>query len=319
MIKEKLKPIVKGIIKHILLKKVWPKQPTGGGGGGSTTNSRYCYSVWMRHLQNLNEFQHGVPKIVAEFGPGNSLGCSLAALLSGAEKIYGFDVVKYWDNDRNVRMFDDLIQLFKDRTAIPDQTEFVKVRPVLNDYKFPSHILTDDLLMKSLAIERLEAIRKELMDIDNPNNRYIKFQIPWNDTTLVEKNSVDFIFSQAVLMHIYDLDDTYKVMRDWLKLNGYMSHTIDFKSLGSISIWNGHYTYKDWEWEVVTGGKNELISRLPCSAHVALHHKYNFKILKQVFDKKGNKLSKKDLATRFKELSNEDLTTSGMYILSQKV
>ena len=62
----------------------------------------------------------------------------------------------------------------------------------------------------------------------------------------------------------------------------------------------------------------ELISRLPCSVHVDLHKKYNFKILKQSFDKKENTLDRNDLAKRFKDLSEDDLTTSGMYILSQK-
>jgi len=318
MRKEKIKPLVKGFLKHKLLKKFLPKRPTGGGGGGNTTNTRYCYTVWMRHLKNLSEFSNEVPKVVAEFGPGNSLGSGLAALLSGSDKIYGFDVVKYWDSDRNLRIFDELVELFKARTDIPNQAEFDKVNPILDDYKFPSHILTQEVLKKSLAPERIEAIRNEIKNIDNPDNKFIKFQIPWNNTSIVNKNSVDFIFSQAVLMHIYELDNTYEVMRDWLKPSGFMSHTIDFKCINTISIWNGHYTFSEWEWELITGGKNEMISRFPCSKHINLHHKHHFKILKKFVEKKENILSKSDLAKRFKDLSQDDLTTSGIFILSQK-
>mgnify|MGYP006309256093 CR=1 FL=1 len=52
-------------------------------------NARYCYSVWLRHLVLANQnTQFNIPKIVAEIGPGASLGVGLAALISGVEKLY---------------------------------------------------------------------------------------------------------------------------------------------------------------------------------------------------------------------------------------
>jgi len=74
-----------------------------GKGTGGTDSARYCYSVWLRHLvmakkNDLNPY----PKIVAELGPGDSIGIGLAALISGCEKYYGFDVVEYANIERNL-------------------------------------------------------------------------------------------------------------------------------------------------------------------------------------------------------------------------
>ena len=46
-------------------------------------------------MANRNGILNGVPAVIAELGPGNSLGVGLAGLISGAEKYYGLDVVKY--------------------------------------------------------------------------------------------------------------------------------------------------------------------------------------------------------------------------------
>jgi len=62
-------------------------------GTGGTDTSRYCYTIWLRHLvmakSNGLNFH---PKVVAELGPGDSLGIGLAALISGSDKYFAFDV-----------------------------------------------------------------------------------------------------------------------------------------------------------------------------------------------------------------------------------
>ena len=65
-----------------------PREP------GGTVSPRYCYSVWLRHLVMASDgclFEY--PKTVAELGPGDSIGIGLAALISGADEYYAFDVV----------------------------------------------------------------------------------------------------------------------------------------------------------------------------------------------------------------------------------
>jgi len=313
MIKGKLIPIAKGIVKHIPgVKKLYHKT-TGG-----TIESRYCYSVWMRHLKNWNTVYSEIPEIIAELGPGDSLGIGLAALLSGSKQIHVLDVVKYWDTKRNLQIFDELIDLYRNKTSIPNNEEYPKVRPELDNYSFPSDIISDGMLNASLSEKRLYNIRKEILNIDNPQNSFIKYKIPWHNIIIIDNNSVDFIYSQAVLEHVEDLENTYSAMRKWLKPSGLMSHTVDFKSHGVSKSWNGHWTYSDFEWKIVKGGQSFLINRYPLSKHLELNSKYGFKILVKSLVKRGNKLGRSQLSKEFVNLSEEDITTSGAYILSIK-
>ena len=63
---------------------------------GGTSSARYCYSVWLRHLIRAGETGLSTqPKVVAELGPGDSLGIGLAALVSGSSLYYALDIVPY--------------------------------------------------------------------------------------------------------------------------------------------------------------------------------------------------------------------------------
>ncbi len=313
MNKEKLIPIARGMIQHLPgVKKLQPKR-TGG-----TITSRYCYAVWMRHLMKWNEFNEKIPEIVAELGPGDSLGTGLAALLSGSKHLYSLDVVKSWDNKRNLEIFEELIELFRNKTRIPDNIEYPMVRPKLVDYSFPSHIISDNILNETLSENRLNVIRKEILEIDKLNNSYIKYKIPWYDSKIINNNTVDFIFSQAVLECIEDLDETFNAMSKWIKPFGLMSHTIDLKSHSITKSWNGHWTFNDFEWNIVKGGKSFLINRQPFSKYIELHSKYGFKILVKDQVKLENKFKINHISKKFRTLSEEEITTSGLYILSKK-
>ena len=58
-------------------------------GVGATPSARYCYAVWLRHLIHVRRCGlRGIPETVAELGPGGSIGCGLAALLSGCARYY---------------------------------------------------------------------------------------------------------------------------------------------------------------------------------------------------------------------------------------
>jgi len=46
--------------------------------------SRYCYSVWLRHL--VMAWKHGftrIPESIAELGPGPTLGAGLPPMITG--------------------------------------------------------------------------------------------------------------------------------------------------------------------------------------------------------------------------------------------
>lgn len=309
---EKIKPLIKGAITLLPGVKNLLNKKTGG-----TINSRYCYSVWLRHLTKLNNAGSKIPETIAELGPGDSIGIGLAALLSGCSRYYALDVIKYWDVQRNLQIFEELVSLYKNRTPIPDDIEFPRVSPKIEDYNFPSEIITEKQLSYALDEERLDIIRQEICNIERTTNKFIFYHIPWYDAKVIENNSVDFIFSQAVLEHVEDLENTYSAMCRWLKPLGLMSHSIDFKSHEITKSWNGHWTFTDLEWNIVKGGRIFLINRQPFSKHIDFHEKYGFKILDKDLVKSINQLKQNQIAKRFRNLNEMELTTSGMYVLSK--
>jgi hypothetical protein len=205
------------------------------------------------------------------------------------------------------------------KADIPDNSAYPRVKPVLNDYSFPSHILTDELRSQALSEERLKAIRAEIMDISNEDNTFIKPKIPWQDAGVIDKDTVDFIYSQAVLECIDDLESTYLAMCSWIKPGGLMSHTIDLKSHGLMKDWNGHWKFSRFEWWLLKGGKSFVVNRQPASVHFRLHDKYGFNILEKKSFRIKNNLDINSFSKEFRNLSEEDLTTGSVYIISEKI
>ena len=193
----RIKPLAAGIASFIPgMDKVVSK------GTGGTNSARYCYSVWLRHLTMVaNNGLQGFPETVAELGRGDSLGIGLAALLSGAHRYLAFDIVQHANLSRNLKIFDELVSLFRDRADIPGEEEFPLVKPYLDSYAFPSHILSEERLKDALQDSRIEAIRNSILDPGSKNS-VLEYRAPWSDLTVVEKESVDMIYSQAVLEHI---------------------------------------------------------------------------------------------------------------------
>ncbi len=312
---EKTAALVKGIAKKLLQHKKF-SATTGG-----TINPRYCYSVWLRHL--VFTHQNGIVHpsgTVAELGPGDSLGIGLTALLTGYQRYYALDVYRYWDIERNLIIFDQLVQLLQNKTPIPHEAEFDRVTPTLDDYQFPSHILTDALLQQTLDPKRIQQIRKALQEIDNPASPkdIIQYFIPWNGQAVIEPERVDFIFSQAVLQYVDDLDSTYKDMNRWLKPGGAMSHSIDFSSHGITPSWNGHWTFSPAEWRLAHGNNKILLNRAPLSEYVKLNEKHGFVVINRKDDKKGSRFAQQHFHQGFKQLSQEDASTFVSVMISKK-
>ena len=83
------------------------KKGKGATGTGGTNSDRYCYSVWLRHLILLNK--NGLtkcPQSVAEIGPGDSIGMGIAALISGADEYYAFDIIPHANIEMNLKIFE---------------------------------------------------------------------------------------------------------------------------------------------------------------------------------------------------------------------
>lgn len=284
-------------------------------GSGGSYSARYCYSVWMRHIKFLKQENLKLTKnYIAEIGPGDTIGLGLMGLILGAKNYYAFDTVEFATVDRNLKIFDELVVLIKNKTKIPNEEEFCRMQPTLDDYNFPHNIYDDIYLEKTLTDNRLSKIRYSIKNQNNTNS-LINYVTPKNNRKIELINKIDFIFSQATLEHVDDLDSIYRNFKKWISPNGLMSHSIDFKSHGYAKSWDGHWSFSNFKWFLLRGNRPYLINRQPLSTHLKLHKKFNFEIIKKVLINKEPQLSKRQYNRSF-TLNELDKKTSGVFIQS---
>ncbi len=309
-------PIVKGSLTYIPgLKDVLLKKDTGG-----TNSARYCYDVWLKHLTMLRaNGMESIPHTLAELGPGDSIGIGLAAMLSGVDTYYALDVKKYSNVDFNIRIFNELVVLFRERAARPTKG-WPDYDQYLDKNLFPSHILTDDLLNTTLSGERVSRIRNAIMKPEPSNEGItIRYIAPWSDEGVIARETVNVIVSHSVLEHVVDLAGTYHALYSWLTPGGVMSNQIDLSAHGLSKKWNGFRAYPEWMWKLLVGKRPFLINRQPYSAHVNLMEENGFRIICNLkhYRREGG-VRRSQLSSRWKDISDDDLTISGTFIQARK-
>jgi hypothetical protein len=302
--------IAKGLLTWVPGLYAWRLQRASTGG---TNSSRYCYAVWLRHLVMLS--RHGFrpsDATVGELGPGDSIGCGLASLLSGARQYVGLDVVPFAANTKVEEVFRDLVRLFAAREPIPDAREFPFTRPFLPTYDFPASLV--DL---TGFTERVEKIAQDLKTGVNSGQR-VRYIAPWTMSNEVAEASLDLIFSQAVLEHAEELGSIYRTMYSLLKPGGYASHVIDFGCHHVAPLWNGHWAYTDWEWKLVRGNRNFFLNRQPLSAHLAYAKNAGFDVLAVEQERNTQGLTAQVLARYTATVTTDDVQTRSAMILLRK-
>jgi len=287
-------------------------------GTGNSDSPVYCYARFMKHLMYLHKagIGGGVSLAAAEFGPGESLGIGLCAMLAGANKYYALDVVEHTDKSKNIAMLEELVKFFKSKAAIPDTRE-----------DFPANILTDDILRESLKAERIDKIKFLLSQKGEDTCFYgdtklvVKYIVPWENYT-GSYPLVDWVFSEAVLEHIDNLNNFYEVMNKILKHNGFASHAIDFRSHDETWTWNGHWGISEKKWGKIRDWRPYLINREPLSTHLRLFDANGFKVL--LTDKLSGAgedrpaIQRNHLAEKFRNMTDEDFNTSRCFVVAEK-
>lgn len=283
-------------------------------GTGGSNNAAYCYSAWMRHLSHISRVRSGVPHSVIELGPGDSLGIGICALLSGAEVYVALDLVPHALNKDNLRIFDELVDLFRSRAPIPSP-EFPEMKPVIVDTSFPDSLLSEKHLEVALSDERVAKLRNDLQT----GTGSIRYLAPLEEFDLDSLPAADLILSQAVLEHVDDLANAYGIMAQILRPRGLMSHQIDFRCHGTAVAWNGHLGYSNALWSLIRGRLPYLLNRTVLSDHLALLENAGLKIVALEREERADGLSASELAPRFRHLEGRDLTTSSAYLLAAKL
>ncbi len=306
----KARHILFGMLTSVPIVNAWRQRHASTRGSDS---ARYCYSVWFRHFNMLNRYGFKINGAqIGELGPGDSLGVGLTALLSGAARYVGLDIVPYSARADLKEMLDELLSMFMEEERVPDEKEFPSVRPQIDSYEFPRHAVDQ----KSVAT-KAEGIRNQLRGgLDS--GPFLEYRVPWISLPQVDEASLDLIFSQAVLEHVDNLEETYRAMIAWLKPGGYASHVIDFRAHRRSPFWNGHWAYSDWQWKLVRGRREFLLNREPLSTHLILAKKVGFELILTKRDQTPHGLEVPALASRFRRMDAADAQTSGVLLILQK-
>ena len=247
---------------------------------------------------------------IAELGPGDSIGTGLAALLSGAYYYVGLDVVAFLP--RNVEaIFESLVNLYRARAPIPDDTEFPRVEPKLESYEFP------DYAIELPGFEdRVNQIRKEIKQ-GLQNGRMVRYHAPWTTVDGIAPRSLDLVFSQAVLEYV-PVDEAYTAMSVWLRKGQYASHVIDLSAYYLSPFSNGHLAYSNWEWRLACGRREAVLNREPLSTHLGCASKYGCDIVALHKNSTMSGLKPEQLSVRYRTLSAEDLQTRRATLVLRK-
>jgi len=297
------------------VRRILPK-----GTAGNHRMAIDCYERWMKHL--VLAFSNGMnelPQTLVEIGPGDSLGVGLAAMLSGVNSYCALDVVRYANREHDLRMFDDLVQLFRARRGLHSKG-WPNYENLLDDRSFPGAILTEDILSAALMEDRVSKLRETIARDGNQDGRFsIRYIVPWENKDVIAANSIDMIVSHAVLQHVVALEDTYEAMAYWLRPGGFMSHQIDFRSMNMAREWNGHWACSEFLWNLVAGKRSYIINRQPCSVHAGLIEKQGCEIVCLLKDYRYDGIQRPDLSSVWKSLSQDDLTCAGAFVQGRRL
>ena len=319
----RLKRVLKQVIvkvpggrKCLAIRRVILNRPSAGGVRTPRTSelAPYNYGVWLRHM--IEAQAQGLPcepLMVCEIGPGKTIGTGLAALISGADRYIAIDGKWAWDTAKNVAMFDDLVALFRRRDARDASGGGLPQAAMLSD-EFPAHVLSDSRMERCLDPARLGRIRESIARV-NRDDSCIRYILQKNGDPMHELDgTADMIFSQAALEHVGELSLAYERMSRWLVPGGFVSHQIDFQCHGAARDWNGHWAYSDPVWKLIYLGTEPLINRVPCSEHLRLMRHHGFESVAETRRQDGSGIAEPMLATRFRGMSADDLTTRGVFV-----
>jgi len=180
-------------------------------------------------------------------------------------------------------------------------------------------------ITKSFNLKLYEYYIKKYVNLKNfislSNKIYYFSNTPFEKLNKIKKESIDLIFSQAVLEHVFDLNSTIKKISLLLKKGGYTIHQVDLNDhlhLNDKSYLDflkyPHRFYKYF---------GDITNRKRFSQYINYFNVYHLKILDIINIKKVGPISKinkikKKFYRDFRNLSDEELSIISFKIIAKK-
>jgi hypothetical protein len=279
------------------------------------TSAMGCYGVWLKHLSlTLSNGMRGIPRTVVELGPGNSIGVGLAALICGADEYHGLDAVPTLERDDTMRLFDELVALFRARATPLNAEGYTRY----GDGGFPRDALPSDLLRNLLSVDRLLALRQQVERFMAGRSSALNYAAPWNEQALNRAGRVDFVLSHAVLQHVGSVDEIFASVARLLRPGGFSSHQVSFDSHGITTDWNGHWACPTWAWNLALGRKDFLVNRIPHSRLLTAVRHSGLEVAADLIEEDNGGLDRSALHHDWAWLEDDDLVIRDAFVVVRK-
>ena len=249
---------------------------------GYMDQTSYVLNVFNEHVSKVGLKGKLYGKVILEIGPGDSVGTALIATCYGAKCIL-IDAGSF--ATRNVELYKKFAKELENKGLNP---------PDISD------------------LETLEEI------LELCNAQYLTQGL--DSFKVVETDTVDLIFSQAVLEHVRKRE-FFQTMAECfrvLKVGGVASHCVDLKDHLGGSLNNLRFSESVWESDFFVNS-GFYTNRIRFVEMIALFEKAGF--MADVINVRRWRqvpLKKSSLANSFMNCSDEDLVVSGFDVLLQK-
>ncbi|MDB5037416.1 MAG: Methyltransferase type 12 [Bacteriovoracaceae bacterium] len=237
-----------------------------------------------------------IDKEVLEIGYGDNLGVALKFLASGVKRMVCLD--KY-HSVRDSFKEKNIYQILRESLSEDETNRFDKVlRLKVESFELDPHFLKVE---HGLSIEN----RKELKALGR----------------------FDFILSRAVLEHIFDLDLAFDSMNDLLKAGGLLIHKIDFRDHGLFTGCGHHpltfLTFPEVIYRLMTkhsGGPNRKFLSYYRKKMERLGYHCEIVVTQTLGESAKSLLNeiRRRLCTQFQELSDDELSINGIFLIARK-
>ncbi|MFZ2187717.1 MAG: class I SAM-dependent methyltransferase [Candidatus Moraniibacteriota bacterium] len=239
----------------------------------------YSIAQFKGFLEKIGGTSQIVDKNILELGPGGSIGFGLLALKYGAKKYYVIENISH--------------------TFITNK-QLLSYRKLLED----NGVLISKYFIKNTANQYAY------------NPAFIEFiKIGQDSSYKLPDESIDIIYSCAVLEHVHDLDLCFTEMARVLRRDGIMNHQVDLRDhiFSQKSIW--FLNFSDYWFDKLFKNTGEYVNRKRLSDYEKLIHDKNLEIL----DLEQNILFDKKLPKNLtKKYSEYDLRNLSFNILLKK-
>ena len=206
---------IKILIKLVLARlpisyNIWKRLKIFRHGGMS--NSQYSYDTITKHFEQLKQRNPVAHPVCLELGPGDSAASAVIAFANGAAKTYLVDAGAFIAHQ--VSVYSELLNYMRAQKKI---TISPIVFNTMEEYFAQTH--------SEYLTEGLKSLKT------------------------IPSQSVDYIWSQAVLEHVRlsEFGETMRELKRILKPNGWMSHRVDLQDHLQHSLNNLRFSKKLWE------------------------------------------------------------------------